>query len=95
LPLPLPWFASASNSSGPEQEQTGHVAVVAPMPAEGFINTDVDDKAAGKAQWLWHFKGGTWEQNEISDVQVMVYGNTRMATGAWTGKGVESDGRPG
>jgi len=52
-------------------------------------------KAAGKAQWLSHFKGGTWEQNEISDVQVMVYGNTRMATGAWTGKGVESDGRPG
>jgi len=52
-------------------------------------------KAAGKAQWLSHFKGGTWEQNEISDIQVMVYGNTRMATGAWTGKGVESDGRPG
>ncbi len=52
------------------------------MPAEGFINTDVDGKAAGKAQWLSHFKGGTWEQNEISDVQVMVYGNTRMATGA-------------
>jgi hypothetical protein len=22
----------------------------------------------------------------------MVYGNTRIATGAWTGKGVESDG---
>jgi len=32
------------------------------------------------------------EQNEISDVKVMVYGNTAMATGAWTGKGVESDG---
>jgi ketosteroid isomerase-like protein len=32
------------------------------------------------------------KQNEISDVKVMVYGNTRIATGAWTGKGVESDG---
>jgi len=40
--LPLPWFASASNSSGPEQEKIGHVAVVAPMPTEGFINTDVE-----------------------------------------------------
>jgi hypothetical protein len=41
--------------------------------------------------WLPHFKGGIWEQHEISDVKVMVYGNTRIATGAWTGKGVESD----
>jgi ketosteroid isomerase-like protein len=62
------------------------------MLAEGFINADVDGKAAGKAQWSSHFKGGTWEQNEIGDVKVMVYGNTRIATGAWTGKGVERDG---
>jgi hypothetical protein len=82
LPLPLPWFASASNSSGPEQEKTGHAPVVAPMPAEGFVNTDVDGKAAGKAPWIIAFQRRHMGADEISDVQVMVYGNTRIATGA-------------
>ena len=49
-------------------------------------------KRLAKPHGLSHFKGGTGEQNEISDVQVMVYGNTRTATGAWTGKGVKSAG---
>jgi len=61
-------------------QKTGHAAVVAPLLAEDFINTDVDGKVAGKAQWLSHFKAAHGEQNEISDVKVMVYGNTAMAT---------------
>jgi len=73
-------------------QKTGDAAVVAPMLAEGFINTDGEGRVVGKTQLLSHFKGGTWEQNEISDVKVTVYGNTAIATGTWTGKGVESDG---
>ena len=76
-------------------QKTGHAAVVAPLLAEGFLNTDVDGKVAGQAQWLSHFKAGMWEQNEIGDVKGMVHGNTAIATGAWTGKGVESDGSKG
>jgi len=41
---------------------------------------------------LSNLKGGKWEQNGISDVKVVTYGNTAIATGAWTGKGVDGDG---
>src|SRR5258707_13590197 len=34
-------------------------------------------------------KGGKGGGNEISDVAVTVYGDTAIAIGAWTGKGVE------
>lgn len=66
--------------------------IVAPMLAEGFVNTDADGQTYGKDRLLSHIKGGSWEENGISDVKVTVYGNTAVATGAWTGKGVDGDG---
>jgi ketosteroid isomerase-like protein len=66
--------------------------IVAPMLAEGFVNTDADGQTYGKDRLLSDIKGGSWEENGISDVKVTVYGNTAVATGAWAGKGVDGDG---
>jgi ketosteroid isomerase-like protein len=62
------------------------------MLAESFVNTDADGQVYGKAQLLSNLKGGKWEQNGISSVEVAVYGDSAVATGAWAGKGVDGDG---
>jgi ketosteroid isomerase-like protein len=73
-------------------QKVGDASVVAPMLADDFVNTDADGESYGKEKLLSNLKGGEWEQNGISDVNVTVYGNTAIATGAWAGKGVDGDG---
>ena len=75
-----------------DAQKAGDAANVAPLLADNFINTDVDGNLSGKSELLSNLKGGKWEVNEISDVAVTVYGDTAIAIGAWTGKGVEGDG---
>ena len=66
---------------------------VAPLLADGFVNTLSDGKVIGKADTLAHIKASKWETNQISDVKVMVYGKTAIATGEWTGKGTDDNGK--
>jgi ketosteroid isomerase-like protein len=73
-------------------QAAGDVAPVAAMLAPSFISTNVDGHTSGRDQILANMKGGHWEQNEISDEKVTLYGNTAIATGAWTGKGVDGSG---
>ena len=75
-----------------DAQKAGDASVVSTMLAESFINTDVDGQVSGKAKLLTNLKGGKWEQNGISYVKVSVYGNTAIATGAWSGRGVDGDG---
>jgi uncharacterized protein (TIGR02246 family) len=75
-----------------DAQKAGDAANVAPLLADNFINTDVDGNRSGKSELLSNLKGGKWEQNEISDVKVSVYGDTAIATGAWAGRGVDGDG---
>jgi ketosteroid isomerase-like protein len=75
-----------------EAQKLGDAATVAPMLAEGFVNTDVDGQRYGKDQLLSNLKGGKWEQNAISEVKVTVFGDTAIAIGTWVGKGVDGDG---
>jgi ketosteroid isomerase-like protein len=60
--------------------------------ADAFVNTDTDGKVTGKDTLLANLKGGKWEHNGISDVKVTVFGHVAIATGAWTGKGIDGDG---
>ncbi len=73
-------------------QKDGKPEVVAPLLADRFVNTDTDGKVSGKDALLAGLKGGQWEQNGISDVNVIVFGHVAIATGAWAGKGVEGDG---
>ena len=63
-----------------DAQKAGDAANVAPLLADNFVNTDVDGNRSGKAELLSNLKGGKWEQNEISDVKVSVYGDTAIAT---------------
>ena len=75
-----------------EAQRLGKADVVAPMLADTFTNTDIDGETYGKSRLLSNLKGGKWDVNGISDVKVRVYGDTAVATGSWTGKGVDGDG---
>jgi ketosteroid isomerase-like protein len=75
-----------------EAQKVGDAQAVAPLLAEGFVNTDIDGQTYGKEKLLASLKGGQWEPNGISDVKVVVFGNTAIATGVWVGKGVAGDG---
>jgi ketosteroid isomerase-like protein len=75
-----------------EGQRDGNSAAVAPLLAYDFINTDTSGQTYGKDKLLSNLKGGKWEQNGISDVKVTVYGNTAIATGSWSGKGIDGDG---
>ena len=85
------------NSYGPNRfrraaQKDGKPEMVAPLLADRFVNTDTDGKVSGKEALLASLKGGRWEQNGISDVKVIAFGHVAIATGAWTGKGVDGDG---
>jgi ketosteroid isomerase-like protein len=75
-----------------EAQKIGNADLVAPMLAEGFVNTDAEGQTYGRDRLLFDLKGAKWEVNGISDVKVTVYGSTAIATGAWVGKGVDGDG---
>jgi len=102
LPILAPYLSAAGNETQKvitalefkwaEAQKLGNAKAVAPMLAEGFVNTDADGQTYGKEKLLSNLKGGQWEQNGISDVKVTVYGNTAIATGAWAGKGIDGDG---
>jgi ketosteroid isomerase-like protein len=66
---------------------------VAPLLADGLINTDSDGTVHDKAQTLDRLKKAKWQTNEISDMKVAVFGNTAIATGNWQGKGTGADGK--
>jgi len=78
-------WADAAKASNPEQ--------AAPLLADNFVNTGSDGKVIGKAETLAHTKAAKWETNQISDVKVMVFGNTAIATGDWEGKGTDESGK--
>ena len=75
-----------------EAQKIGNAEAVTPLLAESFINTDADGQTYGKAQLLSNLKGGKWEVNGISEVKVAAYGDAAVATGSWTGRGVDGDG---
>ena len=72
--------------------KAGNVDGVAALLADNFVNLNSDGTTPSRAQTLEMMKKAKWEANEISDVKVMTFGNTAIASGAWYGKGT-SDGK--
>ncbi len=73
--------------------KSSNAEALAPLLADNIVNTDADGKMIGKAETLAQVKKAKWTTNQISDVKVMVMGNTAIATGNWTGKGTSANGK--
>jgi ketosteroid isomerase-like protein len=78
------WSAAAKNSDSD---------AAAPLLSEVFVEMDADGSLHDKSEILAKIKADKWEINEVSDAQVVVRGNTAIATGAWHGKGTTADGK--
>jgi ketosteroid isomerase-like protein len=66
---------------------------LAPMLAEDFVQVDSDGSLRGKSEIIARMKKGKWTTNELSDMKVMVHGDSAVVTGTWTGNGTNGDGR--
>jgi len=74
----------ASNS------KAGNVDAVAANLADNFVELDSDGSLYTKTQVVDRMKTSKWQTNEVSNIKVVVHGNTAIATGSWQGKGTSS-----
>jgi len=78
-------WAAAAKANDPDK--------VAQLLSDVFIGMDADGSIHRKSDSLARIKSDKWEINEVSDIKVIVYGNTAIAMGAWRGKGTMADGK--
>jgi uncharacterized protein (TIGR02246 family) len=77
-----------------QSQKTNNPDLVAPLLADKFVYTSSDGKVSGKAALLVEAKATKWASVENEDVQIRVFGDTAVATGAFKGKGTDSSGKP-
>jgi len=69
------------------------VAKIGLLLSEVFVEMDSDGTILRRTDVLERAKVAQWAANEVSDIKVVVYGNTAIATGTWHGKRSEN-GKP-
>jgi ketosteroid isomerase-like protein len=67
--------------------------LLAPLLADGFVNTSTDGKVTNKKDTLALVRASKFETAEYTNVKVTVYGSTAIATGIFSGKGTDSSGK--
>jgi ketosteroid isomerase-like protein len=77
-----------------QSQKTNNPDLVAPLLADKIVSTGNDGKFETKAQMLADAKSRKYTTAEYEDVQVIVYGDTAIATGGFTGKGTDASGKP-
>jgi ketosteroid isomerase-like protein len=97
--------ASAQSGAGTEKaiaaleqkwlaaQKAGDPAILAPLLADKFVNTDAEGKVTGKAETLEDIKTNKWDSAGYEQVKVTVFGNTAIATGVFKGKGADGKGK--
>ena len=77
-----------------KSQQTNNVDLLAPLLADKVVETTDEGKVrAGKEAVLAAAKSGSWSSVEYTDLKVTVFGHTAIATGTFTGKGMNA-GKP-
>jgi ketosteroid isomerase-like protein len=76
-----------------QAQKTGNIDLLIPLLAEKFVTTSDDGKVTGRAETIASYKQTKWTSGEISNVKVVVYGDTAIAIGTYKGKGVKN-GKP-
>jgi uncharacterized protein (TIGR02246 family) len=77
-----------------KSQQTNNPDLAAPLFADKFVSTGPDGKVMNKAQGIADAKATKYTSAVYENVQVTVFGDTAIATGAFTGKGTDSSGKP-
>src|ERR1700681_1769868 len=77
-----------------QSQKTNNPDLVAPLLADKIVSTGNDGKVETKDQMLADAKSRKYASAEYEDVQVIVYGNTAIATGGFKGTGTDASGKP-
>jgi ketosteroid isomerase-like protein len=75
-------------------QKTNNPDLLNPLLSDKFVSTSSEGRVTGKAQALADVKSMKWSSAEYSDVKVMVFGDTAIATGGFKGKGTDEAGKP-
>jgi ketosteroid isomerase-like protein len=75
-------------------QQTNNVALIEPILAEGFTNTDSDGKVSDQAGTIAQAKATKYTSVEYIDLKVKIFGSTGVATGTFKATGTDSSGKP-
>lgn len=77
-----------------KSEQTNNVDLLEPLLADGFTNTSDEGKVTIKAQAIAEAKTTKFTSVDYTDLKVMVFGDTAIATGGFKAKGTDASGKP-
>ena len=102
----LAWSQDSKKSSGGAEkavaeleqqwlksQKTNNTDLLAPLLADGFINTDNEGKVTNRAQAIAEAKATKYDSVDYDDLKVTVFGNTAIATGGFKGKGTDPKGK--
>jgi ketosteroid isomerase-like protein len=70
-----------------QAQKTSNIELLVPLLAEKFINTSDDGKVTGRSETIESYKQTKWTNAANTDVRVVVYGDTAIAIGTYSGKG--------
>ena len=76
-----------------QSQKTNNPDLVAPLLADGFVETSSDGKVTNKTEFLAQMKSTKFSSAEYSDVKVAVFGSTAIATGGEKLKGTDASGK--
>jgi ketosteroid isomerase-like protein len=70
------------------------VALIEPLLADGFVNTDSGGKFEDRAEMIAQAKATKYTSVDYGDLKVKVFGSTAVATGTFKATGTDSSGKP-
>lgn len=76
-----------------QSQKANNVDLLVPLLGDKFISTSSDGKVTGKSETVAEYKTTKWTSADNTDVKVVVYGDTAIATGTYKGKGTDA-GKP-
>src|SRR5438270_4843461 len=76
-----------------QSQKTNNSELVAPLLAEKFINTGRDGKVSDRTATLATAKATKYNSVDYDDLKVTVFGNTAIATGGFSAKGIDRSGK--
>jgi ketosteroid isomerase-like protein len=77
-----------------QSQRTNNVDLLAPLLADKFVQTGTDGKVSDKAGLLAESKATKWTSIEYGNMNVTVFGDTAIVTGAFKGQGTSASGKP-
>lgn len=100
-----PWCHAQKNAAGEKavrdgemqwlkSQQTNNADLVAPLLAEGFMDTSSEGKVSDRSEAIAQAKATKYTSVDYTDLKVMVFGDTAIAIGGFKATGTDPSGKP-